>query len=96
MFEDPRSSPRKLTTLPFLCDASMARAMHLKIPNGPASAFDVATGVFPADLLVFRAQVVPAVPIFGYPLGEVLTTSLAVSQVIDLFARSRLPWLLGF
>ena len=60
------------------------------------SAFDVATGIFSADLLVFRAQEVPAVPIFGYPIGDPFSMSLALLQVMDLFARSHLTWLLGF
>ena len=59
------------------------------------SARDVAAGIFTPDLLVFRAQVVPVVAIFGYPIGDPFSMFLSVFQVIDLLAQSHLPWLLG-
>ena len=59
------------------------------------SACDVAAGIFNPEALVFRAQVVPVVPIFGYPVGDPLSTFPAFLQGIDLFARSHLSWQLG-
>ena len=54
----------------------------------------VSPGKLAPQALICMIQVVPAVPVFVYPVCNPLTTALSLFQIPDLFAQSDLSWFL--
>ena len=54
----------------------------------------VSPGKLAPQTLICMIQVVPAVPVFVYPVCNPLTTALSLFQIPDLFAQSDLSWFL--
>jgi hypothetical protein len=54
----------------------------------------VSAGKLAPQALICMIQVVPAVPVFVYPVCNPLTTALSLFQIPDLFAQSDLSWFL--
>ena len=52
----------------------------------------VSAGKLAPQALICMIQVVPAVPVFVYPVCNPLTTALSLFQIPDLFAQSDLSW----